>query len=361
MNWFIITSTRCNLFCRYCMNEPHPNLPKEPNWSITDLKKFLASDYSPTISFYGGEPLLNLKLIKNVMDEIPAEHYTIQTNGLLLDKIPTKYLTKFSSVLVSLDGDREITNLNRGEGTYERVTKNIQDIRSRGFKGDLIARMAVSEGSEIFKDVIYLLNNIDLTIEHIHWQIDCQWDEGINVRWKDFPEWIEKYNRGISELVDYWLKEMRNGVVKGLVPFLGIFKHILNNTKTDLPCGAGLTSFAIRTDSIITFCPLPPEYEETVMGDMHSSTPENLRNSLEVKDPCPHCDVFNLCGGRCLFANLYKLWGEEGFNLVCKTVKHLIYELKRIRNDVVELIERGIIAKEDFDYPTYNNTTEIIP
>jgi putative peptide-modifying radical SAM enzyme len=297
----------------------------------------------------------------DVMDEIQAEHYTIQTNGLLLNKIPTEYLLRFSSILVSLDGDREITDLNRGQGTYDIVTSNIQNIRDRGFKGDLIARMTVSEDSEIFEDVTHLLNNPNLSFDNVHWQIDCQWDEGMNVRWNDFPDWVKKYNKGITYLVNYWLEKMKDGVVRGIVPFLGIFRHILNNTKTSLPCGAGLTSFAIRTDSIITFCPLPPEYEETIIGDMRKETSESLRNSLRIKNPCPDCEVFDLCGGRCLFANLYRLWGEEGFNLVCKTVKHLIHELKRIRNEVVNLIEKGIVKKEDFDYPTYNNTTEIIP
>ncbi len=361
MNWFIITSTKCNLFCRYCMNEPHPNLPLEPDWKMEDLQRFLSSDESPSIAFYGGEPLLNWQLIQDVMDQIPAQHFTIQTNGLLLKKIPSEYLSKFSSILVSLDGDKEITDLNRGEGIYDRVTHNIKEIRTRGFEGDLIARMAVSEDSKIYEDVFHLLNAPDLSFNNVHWQIDCQWDEGMNVRWKDFPGWVDKYNKGISKLIHYWLEEMKRGKVKGIVPFIGIFRHILNNTKTSLPCQGGLTSFAIRTDSKITFCPLPPEYEETVMGDIFSSTPESLKNSAKIKNPCPDCEVYDLCGGRCLFANLYKLWGDEGFNLVCNTVKHLINELNRIKEEVLKLIQKGVIKREFFDYPTYNNTTEIIP
>jgi putative peptide-modifying radical SAM enzyme len=343
------------------MNEPHPNLPLEPNWKIEDLQQFLSSDVSPSIAFYGGEPLLNWQLIQEIIEQIPAQHFTIQSNGLLLNKIPTEYLPKFSSILVSLDGDKDITDLNRGEGIYDRVTHNIRDIRTRGFKGDLIARMAVSEDSDIYTDVLHLLNDPELSFDNVHWQIDCQWDEGMNIRWKDFPGWIVKYNKGVTKLVDYWLEEMKKGEIKGIVPFLGIFRHILNNTKSDLPCEAGLTSFAIRTDSKITFCPLPPEYEETVMGDIFNSTPSSLENSAKVKNPCADCDVFDLCGGRCLFANLYKLWGDEGFNLVCETVKHLVSELKSIENKVRELIKDGIIDKENFDYPTYNNTTEIIP
>jgi len=144
MNWFIITSTQCNLRCRYCMNEPHPDLPLRPAWKAEELIKFLSTDPSPTICFYGGEPLLEMDKIKEIMDKIDATHYTLQTNGLLLSKLPTEFLTRFSTILVSIDGDRETTDLNRGKGTYDKLLTNILDIRSRGFAGDLIARMAIS-------------------------------------------------------------------------------------------------------------------------------------------------------------------------------------------------------------------------
>jgi putative peptide-modifying radical SAM enzyme len=361
MNWFIITNTDCNLKCIYCQNEPHPVLPIQPDWDINELKEFLSNDDEPIITFYGGEPLLNINLIEQVMEEIQAKHYTLQTNGLLLKRIPSKKLHQFSSILVSLDGNKRITDTNRGRGVYDKVAENIQDIRNRGYKGDLIARMSISMDSDIYNDVIHLMNSEELTFDHVHWQIDCQWDEGWGVRWKDFPSWVEEYNQKISKLVNYWLKEMNNGIVKGFVPFLGIFRHILDNTKTDLPCQAGLTSFAIRTDSEITFCPLPPELdEEAIVGNLRNSSPQSLMNSTKIKNPCPSCDVFNLCGGRCLFANLYKLWGEEGFEVVCKTIKHLVQELRRIEPNVRKLIEMGRIKAEEFEYPTYNNSTEII-
>ncbi|MEE9410426.1 MAG: SPASM domain-containing protein [Candidatus Heimdallarchaeota archaeon] len=224
-----------------------------------------------------------------------------------------------------------------------------------------MARMAVSESSDIYNNVLHLLNSKELTFDHVHWQIDCQWDEGIESRWKNFQGWLEGYNKGISKLVEYWLDEMKKGETRGIVPFLGIFKNILKETKTPLPCGAGLDSFAIRTDGKITFCPLPPEYEKSVVGDIQTSTPSSVMNSALITEPCIECEVFDLCGGRCLFANLYKLWGKEGFGLVCRTVKHLIKELKGIKEEVVYLIENGIIYPDDLDYPNYNNTTEIIP
>ncbi len=361
MNWFIITSNDCNLQCAYCLNEPHPDLPITPNWDIEELKKFLSNDKNPDIALYGGEPLLEIELIESIMDEINANHFTLQTNGILLHKVKTDYLNRMSSILISIDGNKDVTETNRGKGVFDKIKQNIYNIRGRGFTGDLIARMAVSEVSDIYQDVLFLLNNEELTFDHVHWQLDCQWDYDMTERWNDFPKWVEGYNKGITKLVAYWLDKMRGGEVKGIVPFLGIFRNIINDTKTDLPCEAGLRSFAIRTDGIVTFCPLPPEFEKTIVGDIRKNKSEELRNSVKIENSCLECEVFDLCGGRCLFANLYKLWGEEGFNLVCTTIKHLISELKGIRKEVEELIEKNIIKKELFDYPEYNNTAEIIP
>ncbi|MHA1200112.1 MAG: TIGR04084 family radical SAM/SPASM domain-containing protein, partial [Candidatus Heimdallarchaeaceae archaeon] len=231
----------------------------------------------------------------------------------------------------------------------------------RGFQGDLIARMAVNEKSNILDDVLHLLNTDILTFDNVHWQLDVEWDEGIETRWMKFDKWAEEYNAGISKLVKYWLDEMREGKVRGIVPFLGTFKHILNETTTDLPCEAGLRSFAIRTDGKITICPLPPEYDFTVMGDIKGSITQLLENKMMVGNKCQECEVYDLCGGRCLFAEKSKLWGEDGFDKVCNITKHYIKELEEIKEEVLKLINQGIIKYEDFNYPEYNNTTEIIP
>ncbi|UJG44259.1 MAG: TIGR04084 family radical SAM/SPASM domain-containing protein [Candidatus Heimdallarchaeum endolithica] len=361
MNWFLVTTNRCNFYCQYCQNEPHPDLPVNANWDLKQLKEFLSQDPNPTIAFYGGEPLLNLKLIKEVMNEIDAEHYTIQTNGWFLDKLPTEYLVRFSTILISIDGDKDITDANRGKGVFDKIKENIGIIKEKGFKGDLIARMAVSESADIFRDVYFLLNDRELGFDHVHWQLDVLWDDIDHTRWQNLDDWIINYNNGITKLVNYWLEEMQKGKILGIVPFLGVFWNILNNKKTTLPCQAGLTSFAIRTDGVITVCPLPPEYEFSVVGNIKDNKPTDVFNSVLIEDPCLTCEVYDLCGGRCLFANKTKLWGEEGFAKVCGTVKHLIFELKKIKPDVEKLIENGIIRKEDLNYPKYNNTTEIIP
>ena len=88
------------------------------------LKKFINKDKNPVIIFYGGEPLLQINKIMKIIDNIDVP-YRMQTNGKLLDKLPIEYLNKIGKILVSIDGDKERTDSNRGIGTYNLVMKNI--------------------------------------------------------------------------------------------------------------------------------------------------------------------------------------------------------------------------------------------
>ena len=73
----------------------------------------------------------------------------MQTNGILLDRLPADIVNRFTTILVSLDGNRELTDSNRGAGVYNRVMENIRKIRAGGYAGELIARMTVTESTDI--------------------------------------------------------------------------------------------------------------------------------------------------------------------------------------------------------------------
>jgi uncharacterized protein len=68
----------------------------------------------------------------------------------------------------------------------------------------------------------------------------------------------------------------------------------------------------------------------------------------------------SICGGRCLYANITKLWGKEGFTQVCDTVRNMVNALEEVLPDIRSLIEIGRISLADFEYEKYNGC-EIIP
>jgi uncharacterized protein len=142
----------CNLRCKYCIyNGSYLNERQlaSHNMSFETARK--AIDYVLSIinnrkkkefylSFYGGEPLLNLKTIKRILDYVKKQfpawmfRYSMTTNLTLLDSAALDFLVKHNfSLLVSLDGDRDNHNAKRvfadGTGSHKTIMKNLERIK----------------------------------------------------------------------------------------------------------------------------------------------------------------------------------------------------------------------------------------
>lgn len=360
MYYHLLLTKRCNLNCIYCGGSEETYCDPEIQYTLEDLINFIKKDPEPVIAFYGGEPLLRIPLMERIMDRIPVRTFILQTNGCFLEKVHNDYLKGFHTIVVSVDGREETTDFYRGKGTYAKVRNNVMNVRSRGYKGDLVARMTISENSDVYEDVIHLLEMKNPAFDHVHWQLDVIWSK--DSEWRNFDGWINNsYNPGISKLVNHWYEEMQtNGRVQGIVPFIPVMRTLLTGEKSSLRCGSGLDFFAIHPSGKITSCPISSD-PAFVVGDIWNSHPLKLRNIMRVGSPCPECEVYWICGGRCLYANMKKHWGEEGFRKVCGTVKHLIREMEGVKPQIVKLIKKEVLSLRDFYYPEINNCCEIIP
>ncbi|MCS7143896.1 MAG: TIGR04084 family radical SAM/SPASM domain-containing protein [Archaeoglobaceae archaeon] len=337
MLYILILTPRCNSNCRYCGGFEEGIMPEKIQYGIEDLKEFVGE---ASIAFYGGEPLLEINKMKEIMDKIKAERFILQTNGILLDQIDESYLKKFSTILVSFDGREGVHELYRGN--YEKVLKNAR--RIKGYCGELIARMTASLDTDIYEDVMHILS-LD-TFTHVHWQIDAVWSK---FTLREFEKWVEKYNEGVRKLVKFWINEILAGRIHRIVPFMGVATALFESYPYP-PCASGFESFAISTDGRVLACPICPDLDWNCLGDIYSG----IKKSLEVLDPCPRCNYFRFCGGRCLFFNRERFWGDEGFKLVCSTVKNLVDSLLAYKDQLAKY-------KEQIKYPKFLNTTEIIP
>ncbi len=369
MFFHVIMTTECNGQCYYCyqksledMEEEHDfdidyDVPCTISYDLVKLKAFLAKDPDPTVTFYGGEPLMQIDKIKEIMDMIEAR-FMIQTNGLLLHELPKEYVNRLHTILVSIDGNRDTTDKYRGEGDYDKVMENLKLIRKNGFKGEIITRMTIEE-QDIFGNVVHLLENSDFPFESVHWQMDANfWEHDYEKR--NFSEWSESsYNPGIRKLIEYWIGKMQTGRVIMLYPFVDIIYDLLHGNKTFLRCGSGYTNFTILTNGKIIPCPIMVGMKDFYLGDL-SSDPKNLQMDYQWKEPCGSCDIFEKCGGRCLYSNYLKPWKKKGMKEVCDTVRFLITELERRLPEINELINNGTITINDFDHIKYNGA-EIIP
>jgi putative peptide-modifying radical SAM enzyme len=374
MFFHIILTGECNSECRYCFGEALEDtddsfsnfdvdysLPKKINYDITALNMFCRRDPECALTFYGGEPMLCISEIKQIMDSVKAEHFMIQTNGLLLDRLEPEYVNRFHTILVSIDGDEALTDFYRGKGSFRKVIDNLKLIKRNGFNGELIARMTVMEQTDIYKQVTWLLNNSDFLFSSVHWQLNAGFWKNDFVR-RDFKRWSrESYNPGIQSLAEFWVDFMeRKSKVLRLYPFLGIANSLLSGEKRSyLRCGGGWINYAIQTDGNIIPCPTMWGMKDYYLGHISTADPLKL-NKVFVGEPCTECDIFHVCGGRCLYANITRRWSREAYDLVCYTVRNLVdtiaEELPRIR----KLIENGTISMNDLEFMKYNGC-EIIP
>ena len=170
------------------------------------------------------------------------------------------YVNRFHTILVSIDGNKEITNKNRGEGTYEKVVANLRSIVAQGFKEEVIARMCVEEPTNFFEDIMFLIGankknqNNDFVFTSVHWQLDANmWHD---YKKRNFSKWSREYNEGVTKLANYWVEQMEQGKVLRLYPFLGVMSSLIFGEKYSLRCGSGVCNFTILPNGKISACPI---------------------------------------------------------------------------------------------------------
>lgn len=374
MYFHLILTDDCNLCCSYCRAkafldleeseteravEIDEQIPVELNFDLADLYAFLKRDPSPTLTFYGGEPLLRADLVERIVREAPVPRFMMQTNGLLLDRLAPETVNHFTTILVSLDGRRDLTDSSRGPGVYDRVMAQVRRIRSNGYTGELIARMTVTEKTDIADAVRWLSDNPDYSFSSIHWQLDANFAGDFALR--TFADWVKtSYNPGIRALVSNWVDRMEtDGIVPRWYPFLDPMEDLLQGRTSRIRCGSGYMNYSIMTDGHIAPCPVMIGMKQYYLGHILTSDPARL-GTVDVGGECTTCRIRSFCGGRCLYSNITKPWGETGRSLVCGTVENLHDALTGALPRVRSLIADGTLTLQKFAHEKFNGC-EIIP
>lgn len=138
---FLIASitSKCNLHCAGCYSRcNHATVDAEPVRQLTDeewLRIFEEAD-DLGISFIllaGGEPMLR----RGVMEAAGKKRnilFPVFTNGTFMDE---KYFDLFDASrnlipIMSIEGKKELTDNRRGEGVYDRLIRNMDELNRRG-------------------------------------------------------------------------------------------------------------------------------------------------------------------------------------------------------------------------------------
>lgn len=141
----------CNLRCSYCAysgsyyNRTHTNKRMRVETALRAVDFFLERSSGVeevTIGFYGGEPVLEFDLIKQVIDHVEKHYpsrkvrYNFTTNlTLFTDEVIDYVLEKNIQIMISIDGPQPVQDKYRtfvnGKGSFATVIANARRIRER--------------------------------------------------------------------------------------------------------------------------------------------------------------------------------------------------------------------------------------
>ncbi|HZS47252.1 MAG TPA: radical SAM protein [Blastocatellia bacterium] len=135
----LIVTDACNLKCTYCFQQRSPKrMSRETAERAIDLH-FQHTDETLGISFFGGEPLLELDLMKHAVryarEKARRRHkrlrFSMTTNGMLVDRPTFSWLNQQRfSIKLSFDGVRPEHELARGRGTSAKLIEVLDIARS---------------------------------------------------------------------------------------------------------------------------------------------------------------------------------------------------------------------------------------
>ncbi len=133
----VVLTTSCNLSCAYCFQDVRTD--RSMSWPVLRfaLDLLLRSDHPhPELTFYGGEPLLELPLMTRAIEYLEAERracgrvaVSVFTNGTLLDRGTMRLLARHGvETQISFDGVEPAQEL-RAPGTFGRLDRAFSTLR----------------------------------------------------------------------------------------------------------------------------------------------------------------------------------------------------------------------------------------
>ncbi|MCD8081976.1 MAG: thioether cross-link-forming SCIFF peptide maturase [Clostridiales bacterium] len=364
----------CNLGCRYCFAEEGEYHGRRALMSYEVGKKALdfliansGNRRNLEVDFFGGEPLMNWKVVKQLVEYGRSQEeahqkrfrFTLTTNGMLLnDEIMDFCNREMSNVVLSLDGRREVNDRMRpvrgsGSSSYDIIVPKFQKFaKSRA-------------GKDYYVRGTFTRNNLDFCADVMHFA-DLGFDrmsvepvvsdptEPYAIREEDLPQILEEYDKLAKEYIKRW-KEGR-----GFVFFH--FMIDLNQgpcvAKRLSGCGSGVEYLAVTPWGDLYPCHQFVGQEEYLMGNVDVGIVRtDIRDEFKLcnvyaKEKCRSCFARFYCSGGCA-ANSYHFHGRitDAYEIGC--------EMQKKRIECAIMIQAALA--DDAEDPSMQGAKEAVP
>lgn len=319
-------TNQCNLACTYCyefgadkistqVGKTKYMTPETARSAVDFLIESAKGRDAVHITFFGGETLMNFRLLKEAVayaDARAAEAgkrvtYSMTTNATLLTDPIIDFLAEHAvGVTVSIDGPAEMQNARRvyksGKGSYDVIAPRLKALIARHKTRAIAARVTLSAG---VTDVVGIYRHLkdEIGFHEVGFAPVTTTEEG-----HDFGlngDGMSEVLSGFHVLSEEWLQFALRGQMHGFSNVSETLSELVKGTNKSHPCGAGLGLLGVSPSGDLSPCHRFTDADEHVMGHIsqgvdHAKRKDFLtRGHVGAKYECTSCWARPLCAGGC--------------------------------------------------------------
>lgn len=348
----------CNLTCQYCFASQGDYKVKRALMPLETGKKALdfllansGSRKNLEVDFFGGEPLMNFDVVKELVhygrqEEIKfGKHFrfTITTNAVLLDEDKMAFINEhFDNIVLSMDGRKAVNDKIRktlnGKGSYDLIIPKMkQAVESRQDKSYFIRGTFTGENLDFAKDVEHMrdLGFTKLSMEPVVTEpgnpLEIKASDLDTVK-KEYENLYYLYKESMVDNKEFnffhFEMELENGPC--------IYKRISG-------CGAGNEYVAVTPEGHIYPCHQFVGETDFILGDLESGIQRKdiqdlfYKSNVMEKEDCSQCWAKYFCSGGC-HANAYNFNKDflKPYKIGCEMEKKRIECAIRLKSERID-------------------------
>lgn len=322
----------CNMTCGYCFAGKGEYHGEAAIMSLETGKRALdwliensGTRQNLEVDFFGGEPLLNWEVVKELVayGRSKEEEYgknfrfTLTTNGLLLNDDVIEFVNReMSNVVISLDGRKDVNDNMRktkdDNGTYDMILPAFKKLAESRNQRDYYMRGTYTHfNTDFASDILHMADEgfKELSIEPVVAPPDAPYA----LQESDFPELMSEYERLACEM----LERKREGKDRDFT----FYHYMIDLTggpcivKRVSGCGVGTEYVAVTPSGDLYPCHQFVGDEKFLLGNIYDGITnptvcdEFKGCNVYSHEECKDCFAKLYCSGGCA-ANAYHTTGS---------------------------------------------------
>lgn len=320
----------CNLKCKYCFAQEGEYHGKRELMSLEVGKKAIdflikssGSRKNLEVDFFGGEPLINFDVVKDIVEyarSIEGKYnknfrFTITTNGMLLNEDIMAYINEnMHNVVLSIDGRKEVNDNMRvrfdGKGSYDNIVPKFVKLANSRNQTDYYVRGTFTRNNLDFaKDVLHLA---DLGFKQVSVEpVVAEDAEPYAIKSEDLPQIFAEYENLAKDII----KRKESGQDFNFFHFMIDLTGGPCVAKRLVGCGSGTEYLAVTPTGDLYPCHQFVGQEQFKLGSVDTDI-ENVELCKEFekcnvysKPACKECWAKFYCSGGCV-ANSFNTHGD---------------------------------------------------